>query len=151
MHHPDCDEDYSRLLAWAAADRPGEAYPSEFGYRRFQDINHNMLLTGMGYATEPEPWVPPAVDPDDEQARQKREDADLRWRSQTSPGRTGIPAFKLESNDRWLVSTREIDEALVAYANAPAELRTVLETDLKWVSWLEWLAVAREHGGFEAE
>ena len=27
----------------------------------------------------------------------------------------GIPAFKLRSNDRWLVTAREIDEALAAY------------------------------------
>ncbi|MFI5938002.1 hypothetical protein [Actinoplanes sp. NPDC051494] len=76
---------------------------------------------------------------------------DLRWRSQTTPGRTGIPAFKLASNDRWLVTVREIDEALAAYASAPAELRTTLEADATWASWLAWLAVAREHGGFEAE
>jgi hypothetical protein len=151
VHDPDCEENNDRLLARAAADRPNEDQPSEFRYRRFQDINQNMQLTGMGYATKPAPWTPPAVDPDDEQAQQKRADADLRWRSQTSPGRTGIPAFKLQSNDRWLVSAREIDEALAAYASAPAELRAVLEVDPKWISWLEWLAVAREHGGFEAE
>jgi hypothetical protein len=49
------------------------------------------------------------------------------------------------------VTTREIDEALAAYAQIPAEQRTSLETDSKWVSWLEWLALARERGGFEAE
>jgi hypothetical protein len=110
-----------------------------------------MHLTGMGYTAKPEPWIPPVVDPDDEQAQQKLEDADLRWRSQTPQGRAGIPSFKLESNDRWLVTTREIKEALDAYATAPAELRAALEADPKWVGWLAWLAVAREHGGFEAE
>jgi hypothetical protein len=110
-----------------------------------------MQLTGMGDAAIPEPWFPPAGDPDDDLAPQRRHDADLRWRSQTPPGRTGIPAFKLQSNDRWLVTDREIDDALAAYSRAPGELRAELETDEKWVSWLEWLAVARKHGGFEAE
>jgi hypothetical protein len=49
------------------------------------------------------------------------------------------------------VTTREIDEALAAYAKVPADQRASLETDLKWASWLRWLAVARERGGFEAE
>lgn len=67
------------------------------------------------------------------------------------PGKTGIPAFKLRSNDRWLVTVREIDEALAAYAKVPAEQRASLETDLKWASWLQWLPIARKRGGFEAE
>lgn len=109
-----------------------------------------MQLTGMGYEAEPEPPEPWTI-PDDEQAQQDREAVDLRWRSQTVPGKTGIPAFKLRSNDRWLVTRREIDEALAAYAKVPVEQRASLETDQKWVNWLQWLAIARERGGFEAE
>ncbi|MGW0434244.1 hypothetical protein ACWDV4_17110 [Micromonospora sp. NPDC003197] len=150
-HNPDCKENYDRLRAQASADRPNEDHPWEFHYRRFQDINQNMQLTGMGYPAEPASWAAFTANPDCAQALPEQEDAWLRWRSQTSPGRIGIPAFKLESNDRWLVTVREIDEALAAYANTPAELRDLLEADPKWVSWLEWLAVARKHGGFEAE
>lgn len=145
-HDPDCAEHYRQLLARAAADRPGEKYPWEFRYRRFSDLNRTMHRTGMGYPAEPEPWAPVAG-----WTPQQRAGADLRWRSQTCPGRTGIPAFKLRSNDRWLVTTREIEEALAAYARVPAALRAVLETGPKWAAWLAWLAVARDHGGFEAE
>lgn len=141
-HDPDCEEKLCRLLSRG---------PSEFPYRQFSKINEDMCLTGMGYESRPEPWTIPAGDPDDEQAQQDREAADLRWRSQTVPGKTGIPAFKLRSNDRWLVTAREIDEALAAYAKVPAEQRASLETDLKWASWLQWLTTARERGGFEAE
>jgi hypothetical protein len=138
-HDPDCAEHYHRLLARAGVDRPGESYPWEFRYRRFTDINRTMHRTGMGYPAEPELWT----SADDA--------ADLRWRSQTVPGRSGIPAFKLRTNDRWLVTVAEIDEALAAYARVPAALRAVLETGPKWTAWLAWLAVARDHGGFEAE
>ncbi|MGC1214632.1 MAG: hypothetical protein WA890_25665 [Micromonospora sp.] len=141
-HDPDCEEHFYRLLSRG---------PSEFPYRQFRDINETMQLTGMGYEAEPQHCMTPAADPDDEQTQQNRQAADLRWRSQTVPGKTGIPAFKLRSNDRWLVTTREIDEALSAYAKAPPEQRASLESDPTWVSWLQWLSLAREHGGFEAE
>jgi hypothetical protein len=114
-------------------------------------VNENMQLTGMGYEADPEPEAIPVNDADDEQAQQFREAAYLRWREQTVPGKTGIPAFKLRTNDRWLVTVREIDEALAAYAQVPAGQRVSLEADVKWVSWLQWLAIARERGGFEAE
>ncbi|MEV6303275.1 hypothetical protein AB0M02_27950 [Actinoplanes sp. NPDC051861] len=139
-HEPDCRGEYRRALAQAAADRPGEQYPHEFRYRRFADINEKMQLIGMGYAAEREERVPgPEID------------ADLDWVSETVPGRTGIPGFKLLSNDRWLITVREIDEALEAYARAPEHLRAEWEAEDKWAAWLEWLAVARRHGGFEAE
>jgi hypothetical protein len=141
-HNPACEEKLYSLL-WRG--------PSEFPFRQFGDIDKDMQLTGMCYEAEPQPWTIPVDDPGDERAQQDREAADLRWRSQTVPGKTGIPAFKLRSNDRWLVTTREIDEALAAYAIVPAEQRASLETDLKWLSWLQWLAIARQRGGFEAE
>lgn len=143
-HDPDCEANLYRLLSRGRSDFP---------YRQFRVINENMQLTGMGYEAEPEdgPMTTPVGDLDDEQARQHRETALLRWRSQTVPGKTGIPAFKLRSNDRWLVTAHEIDEALSAYAKVPAEQRASLEADPKWASWLQWLARARERGGFEAE
>ncbi|WP_213001221.1 hypothetical protein [Winogradskya consettensis] len=148
-HEPDCAAILDRLVATAAAERPGAGeYPSEFRYRRFADINENMRLTGMGYAAEPEPWTGPPDGQGDETAR---DGADLLWRSQRPPGRAGIPAFKLVSNDRWVITAAEIEEALAAYGRAPADLRARLEMEPRWTAWLEWLAVARHHGGFEAE
>lgn len=123
-HDPDCAEHVQRLLARG---------PSEFPYRRFRDLNETMSLTGMGYEADPSPGEFES------------------WRAQTVPGRSGIPAFKLRSNDRWLVTVREIDEALAAYAEVPADRRAALESDPKWADWLRWLALARQHGGFEAE
>lgn len=52
---------------------------------------------------------------------------------------------------RQFVTVREIDEALAAYAKAPESHRAELESRPKWVAWLEWLALSREHGGFEVE
>jgi len=141
-HDPVCEENLHRLLAYG---------PSEFPYRRFADINEIMRVTGMGYEAEPERWPVPVDVPDGGQAHEDRQAVDLRWRAQTIPGKTGIPAFKLRSNDRWLVTTREIDEALAAYAKVPADQRASLEADPRWVDWLRWLAVARQRGDFEAE
>jgi hypothetical protein len=143
-HDPDCAGELCRLVSRG---------PSEFPYRQLGRINAYMQLTGMGYEAEPEPEPEPIPvnDPGDEQAQQDQRAADLRWRSQTVPGKTGIPAFKLRTNDRWLVTVREIDEALTAYAKAPIDQRASLEVGLKWASWLQWLAIARERGGFEVE
>ncbi|GAB3831262.1 hypothetical protein ACFPIJ_30120 [Dactylosporangium cerinum] len=144
VHDPTCAEAWRRLR---------DLGPYEFeGCRRFGRINEIMALTGMGYEAEIDQSLFGDARPGgDEEAQRRWREADLRWRSQTAPGRTGIPAFKLMSNDRWLVSVREIDEALAAYARVPAEQRADLETDDTWVKWLAWLALARERGGFEAE
>jgi hypothetical protein len=66
-------------------------------------------------------------------------------------GKRGIALFKLRSNDRWLVTVPEIEEALSAYAAVPERERTELETGKKWTAWIEWLRSSREHGGFEVE
>ncbi|WP_203907835.1 hypothetical protein [Rhizocola hellebori] len=137
-HEPDCEAHLWRLLSLG---------PSEFPVRRFYDINETMQLTGMGYDAEPVPWLDFLRDA----GEPSRHQVFLRWRMQTVPGKTGIPSFKLLSNDRWLVTAYEIDEALAAYAEVPAEQKAILETNARWASWLEWLALARERGGFEAE
>ncbi|GIE28163.1 hypothetical protein Ait01nite_012080 [Actinoplanes italicus] len=142
-HEPDCEAALYRLLARAATDRPGEDNPWEFPYRKFADINEKMELAGMGYPAQPTAW-----ESGDTDGRVEHDDA---WRAQTVPGRLGIPAFKLLSNDRWLITTKEIDEALDAYTRTPDTVRAELETDPKWLAWLRWLTVARDHGGFEAE
>jgi hypothetical protein len=139
-HEPECERNLAELLERAAVDRPRAGSPSEFGYtRRFELTIRRMLLTGMGYEAEIQDWST------------EDENGYLRWRSQTVAGKAGIPAFKLRSNDRWLVTAREVDEALEAYAGNPVELRAGLELDPACVAWMEWLEVARRHGGFEAE
>ncbi|MFG3705992.1 hypothetical protein ACGF7U_14845 [Micromonospora sp. NPDC047670] len=141
-HDPNCAERYQAV---SVID------PWEFRYRQFVDIREGMLLTGMGYEADIAPWEPyvgTGRGVSDEAAALAW---DVAWRSQTTPGRLGIPLFKLGSNDRWIVTAREIDEALVAYAKAPASHRAELESRPKWVAWLEWLALSREHGGFEVE
>jgi hypothetical protein len=135
-HEPACLDNLHRLL---------NGGPTEFPRRRFGAINETMRQTGMGYAAEAQGWTAFVEDPED------REATYLRCRSQTVPGKTGIPAFKLMTNDRWLITVREIDEALAAYANVPADERAALEEDSGWVDWLAWLDECRRHGGFEAE
>jgi hypothetical protein len=63
-----------------------------------------------------------------------------------TPGKTGIPAFTVLANDRWLMTTREIDKALAAYARVPADQWAALEAAPTWVSWLRRLALARQRG-----
>ncbi|BBH70348.1 hypothetical protein ACTI_70330 [Actinoplanes sp. OR16] len=63
----------------------------------------------------------------------------------------GMAVFTLDSNDRRLITTRQIDEVLAAYALVPSATRAALESDPKWAAWLDWLALSRRHGGFEAE
>jgi hypothetical protein len=50
-----------------------------------------------------------------------------------------------------VITVREFDEAPAAYAKAPHRQRARLEADPKWVSWIAWLILARDRGGFEAE
>jgi hypothetical protein len=141
-HDPDCEAELYRL--WARG-------PWEFPYRQFSAINETMRSLGMGYEADPTPWPSMTDRPDHPQTDQDREAQELRWRAQTVPGQTGIPAFKLRSNDRWLVTAAELDQALAAYAQVPVDQRAALEADPRWAAWMQWLDLARRRGGFEAE
>lgn len=141
-HDPDCEAELYRLLARG---------PWEFPYRQFSAINETMRLTGMGYEADPAPWPSPTERPDHAQSDEDREAHYLRWRAQTIPGRTGIPAFKLRSNDRWLITAAEVEQALAAYTRVPVDQRAALEADPVWRAWVQWLELARRRGGFEAE
>jgi len=68
--------------------------------------------------------------------------------AQTVAGKTGIPEFKLTSNGPWLVSADEIGQALDRYDAASPVLRSELEADELWRTWLEWLRETIDHGGF---
>jgi hypothetical protein len=143
-HEPDCSRNYSQLIA-----------SCEFEYRRFHDIGETMLLHGMAYEAEPrepEPELPAGltekIEDADPVSRRIWDEAWSAWESQRVPGMAGIPLFKLRSNDRWLVTVGEIEEALAAYESVPQDEKLLLETYPKWVSWLEWLRVTRHHGGF---
>jgi hypothetical protein len=129
-HQPSCRDDV-------------EPFPEEieFPYRQLDDVAKIMERLGMGYEG--------AILPDEVFSESEmREEA---WRWQRLPGKTGIALFKLRSNDRWLVTVPEIDEALAAYAAVPERERAELETGKKWAAWIEWLRQSRQHGGFEVE
>ena len=64
------------------------------------------------------------------------------------PGMIGIPEFKLLSNGPWLVSSEEIRQALGRYQASTLSLQAELEADDLWRSWIEWLRVTADHGGF---
>jgi hypothetical protein len=63
-----------------------------------------MQQAGMGYEAEVRPHSSVAAEHGDQPKTDDPKAIDLLWRSQTCPGKTGIPAFKLRSNDRWLVT-----------------------------------------------
>jgi hypothetical protein len=71
--------------------------------------------------------------------------------AQTVPGMKGIPVFKTLNNGPWLVTAREIREALDAYASAGAGLRADAEAESRWALWLDWLRVTEQHGGFRVQ
>lgn len=62
----------------------------------------------------------------------------------------GIPAYKLRTNDGWLVTEAEIRSALTAHAAPrPTAPSPVTEPDyFWWPHWLDFLRLAADHGGF---
>jgi hypothetical protein len=66
-------------------------------------------------------------------------------------GLSGIPVFKLRSNDGWLVTAREVEEALAHYDALSPSVRNRYEAVESWRDWLDWLRVTRHHGGFTVE
>ncbi|MEU8077197.1 hypothetical protein AB0B31_17310 [Catellatospora citrea] len=144
-HDPDCRRNLARLLA-----------PCEFGYRQFHSVTETMLLLGMGYEAEPmKPALPSGLNSQNKDADPEHQrlwdEAWHAWEAQRIPGRTGIALFKLRSNDGWLVTVDEIEEALTAYEAVPAADRVLMEATEKWAAWVEWLRVTRHHGGFTTE
>ncbi|MFB6812882.1 hypothetical protein [Streptomyces sp. NPDC056387] len=93
--------------------------------------------------------------PADESAREAAEAARAHLSAATEavrvadPGGAGISHYKLCSNDAWLVSPREIEAALKAYACAASEDREEAVRDFaQWDSWIRFLADAQARGGF---
>ncbi|MBO1332547.1 hypothetical protein [Streptomyces sp. VRA16 Mangrove soil] len=65
------------------------------------------------------------------------------------PQTPGIPAYKLTSNDGWLVSEREIKTALDAWDKTdPADQKQVRCEFPWWDEWLEFLRYNSKRGGF---
>ncbi|WP_369776265.1 hypothetical protein [Streptomyces sp. R33] len=94
-------------------------------------------------------------EPDDEAVRQAEEAARARVSAAVEAVRTtdrggpGIAHYKLCSNDAWLVSPREIEAALRAYAGAVSEDREEAGRDFgPWESWIQFLTQAQTRGGF---
>jgi hypothetical protein len=66
----------------------------------------------------------------------------------------GIPIDKLSTNDHWLVRPEEIKSALKAYEqHTRAEVRTIVHKErlARWDSWIEFLRLAQENGGFRVD
>lgn len=79
--------------------------------------------------------------------------AHLRW---SPPGAMGVPIHKTAgTNDGWIVTADECRAAVEAIARLdPAFVEMVLNDHhvgdrAYWVSWLQWIADAISHGGFE--
>ncbi|MGG8408242.1 hypothetical protein ACM614_17380 [Streptomyces sp. 12297] len=95
-------------------------------------------------------------DPDDAAARKTVQDVMDRAEGvheairTADPDGPGIAAYKLTSNDGWLVTPRELDAALKAYESAPSEDRAAAEDEFGpyWTAWIEFLTRAQGRGGF---
>ncbi|MEU6475353.1 hypothetical protein ABZ858_00410 [Streptomyces sp. NPDC047017] len=62
---------------------------------------------------------------------------------------TGIPSYKLQLNDGFLVTVTEISAALTTYEAHPAvELAEIPLGDPTWRDWTAFLRRAQTHGGF---
>lgn len=60
-----------------------------------------------------------------------------------------IPSYKLMSNDDWLVTEREIQEALEAWEKTPKEDQAETMADFPWwTEWIDFLKYNAERGGF---
>lgn len=149
-HRPPCEEAYSSL-----------AHPF-----RFQLTTAAMGFcldamtgtgTGMSYSAQhrPFPSWPFAGFADwesaDPQAKDLYRAAERRVRAQSILGRVGIPSFKLESNDSWLVGPEEIGQALERYEASSPPGRAELEAQPVGEQWLRWLRGAVGHGGFTVD
>ncbi|TQF05583.1 hypothetical protein E6W39_29305 [Kitasatospora acidiphila] len=65
------------------------------------------------------------------------------------PEPAGIPAYKLDSNDLWLVTPCEIRAALAAYRRQEASVQDDLAARIAlWRGWIAYLEVAKDCGGF---
>ncbi|WJV48928.1 hypothetical protein [Streptomyces flavofungini] len=66
----------------------------------------------------------------------------------SEPEPTGIPAYKLEHNDGYLVTVAEITAALTNYeANANVDIAEMPVGDLTWPTWTAFLRRAKSLGG----
>ncbi|MER5352544.1 hypothetical protein ABT093_19705 [Kitasatospora sp. NPDC002551] len=62
---------------------------------------------------------------------------------------TGIPLYKLCSNDGWLVTPAEIKAALTSWEAADESDRRTAVGEHDWFpEWIDWLGKAKERGGF---
>ncbi|GAA1161732.1 hypothetical protein F4556_005078 [Kitasatospora gansuensis] len=60
----------------------------------------------------------------------------------------GIPHYKVNGNDGWLIAPAEVTAALAAYDAAPAGQRADIEATYRdWVPWLAFLRRSVEHTG----
>ncbi len=141
---PQCYDEYSSLAA---------AYQFDLNIAGMAFCRERMRWAGMTYQATPQPfpdWPFDSVDDwrNDQRRRDAYKEAERAASTQTSPGKVGIPEFKLTSNGPWVVGRTEIEQALILYEASPTSPRAEWETDELWVAWLDWLREARAHGGF---
>ncbi|MET7383187.1 hypothetical protein ABZT08_31040 [Streptomyces sp. NPDC005526] len=131
-----------------------EAFQFDLNIAGMSVCREGMRRVGMSFQAEPQPfpvWPFEGLEDwraADQSRRDAYEAAERAVLSQSVPGQIGIPEFKLRSNDSWLVSPKEIEQALDRYEASPAELRAELEADELWCDWLGWLRETVTHGGF---
>lgn len=108
-------------------------------FRLAEPYQLDLNAAGMGYVRTTMARLGMAFDAP---LRDDDEPGSHQWTKQRADG-VGIPLFKLQSNDEWIVTPEEIEEALDAYARTEED-----EDDELWRTWVEWLRRTRQHGGF---
>ncbi|MDQ2983471.1 MAG: hypothetical protein M3R70_06045 [Actinomycetota bacterium] len=119
-------------------------------------VAHEMETQGMLYRA-PFPRFPPwdeYVIPVDEDGEPDESSAAYRSYSAAlalvtageDQERSGIPTYKVSTNDDWLITPGEIEGALTVASLEPKTLDGNDDGTL-WLDWLAFLRAAKEHGG----
>ena len=110
------------------------------------DTKHDLWPNQADYGVTP---AMAQLGPEDDEPRElayfrAAEDA-VRDKQAENP--TGIPLYKLGTNDNWLVTRDEITAALGAYRTALGDGASDCEL-WWWPYWIEFIERAAKHGGF---
>jgi hypothetical protein len=99
-------------------------------------------------ATPPLPREWSAIDWDADEAKAEQYAESLRTRTSHAP--RGMPGYKFNSNDGWLVAPGEVKAALAHYVH-PDDPQFFIERDIEedyWNEWIQFLLNAVDRGGF---
>ncbi|RGD59392.1 hypothetical protein DR950_17770 [Kitasatospora xanthocidica] len=69
----------------------------------------------------------------------------------SAPNPTGIPRYKVETGENWLITPAEITAALAARQRAPHGERAAVSALIdEWDPWIDFLHMAGDHAGLRS-